>query len=44
MQTAPEALVFNSPIALLLALDFYDDANFLGNDETVFAGIFEGKG
>ena len=44
MQTALEALAFNSPIALLLILDFYDDANSLGNDETVFAGIFEVKG
>ena len=43
-QTALEALAFNSPVALLLVLDFYDDANSLGNDETVFAGIFEGKG
>lgn len=42
--TAPPALAFNSPIGLLPVADFYDGKNCLGDDEAVFALLFEEKG
>ncbi|RJE25724.1 hypothetical protein PHISCL_01912 [Aspergillus sclerotialis] len=42
--TAPGALAFNSPIMLLPVAQFYDGANNIGEQEEVFAQIFEAKG
>lgn len=42
--TAPAALAFNSPIMLLPVAHFYDGANNIGEQEEVFAQIFEDKG
>ncbi|KAF2454211.1 hypothetical protein BDY21DRAFT_387627 [Lineolata rhizophorae] len=42
--TAPPAHAFNSPIGLLPVGNFYDGVNDLGDDEIVFARLFEEKG
>ncbi|KAL2887601.1 udp-n-acetylmuramate--l-alanine ligase [Ceratocystis lukuohia] len=42
--TASPAHAFNSPIGLLPVADFYDGKNDLGDDEVVFARLFEEKG
>lgn len=42
--TAPPARAFNSPIGLLPAGDFYDGVSDIGDDEKVFARLFEEKG
>ncbi|KAI1387436.1 uncharacterized protein F4822DRAFT_282470 [Hypoxylon trugodes] len=42
--TAPPTHAFNSPIGLLPVADFYNGANSLGDDETTFARLLEGKG
>lgn len=42
--SAPPAHAFKSPILLLPVADFYNGDNDLGNDEIVFARLFEEKG
>ena len=41
--TAPEAIAFNSPIALLRVNHFYDGLNTLGEEENFLAEIFDKK-
>lgn len=42
--TMPPEIAFNSPIGLLPVADFYDGANNIGEDESVFARLLEDKG
>ncbi|EPE04410.1 hypothetical protein F503_01414 [Ophiostoma piceae UAMH 11346] len=42
--TAPASIAFNSPIGFLPVGDFYDGANDIGADESVFAQLLADKG
>ncbi|KAI3339470.1 hypothetical protein F4824DRAFT_455494 [Ustulina deusta] len=42
--TAPPSHAFNSPVGLLPVGEFYRGVNDLGEDETTFARLLEGKG